>query len=76
MGNINNSKLIRIYGVTLPDPKYRVRPHGHGTEKIDDEWFSYVDYYIDDLVGLIKNQELEKRIMSKFNGKEVLQKGR
>ena len=72
MGNVNNSKLIRIYGVTLASVDNRVRPYGHGAITMDNERIEYVDYFIEDLVKLIKNQGLEKRIIDKLTKQEKL----
>ena len=70
MANADKSNLVRIYGVTLADEKYRVRPYGHGVDKIliegKEVMIEYVDYFIDDLVNLMKNQKLDKIIIKKL----------
>jgi len=63
MGNINKGKIIRIYGVTLAKEGGRTRSYGHGRTKIDDVFVDYVDYFIDDLISLIKQQNLENKII-------------
>lgn len=64
MANADKNKLIRIYGVTLPESKFSVKPYGNGIAEIDIEgkkcMVSYVDYFIDDLLSLIKKENLEK----------------
>ncbi len=74
MGNIKNTKIIKIYGVTMPRFENEIRPYGHGRMKVPgtDEWFEYVDYFIDDLVALIKKQGLEKEIIEKLTKQEKL----
>ena len=71
MGNINNTKIIKIYGITLARPEGRARAYGHGRTKLEidgeDTWIEYVDYYIDDLIILIKNQGLEKVFIKKLS---------
>ena len=73
MANANNKKLIKIYGVTLANKECRTRAYGHGSEKIEIDsgeiFVDYVDYFIDDLVVLIKNQELEKQFIAKLSEK-------
>lgn len=68
MGNADKDKLIRIYGVTLAEKG--TRPYGHGTDKIKvdnkEVFVDYVDYFIDDLVALIKQQDLTKKIGEKL----------
>ena len=73
MGNIDNSKIIRIYGVTLAESGGRTRPYGHGRTKFKSEdnkgiemFVDYVDYYIDDLIALIKKEKLEKVFLKKL----------
>ena len=72
MANIDNKKLIKIWGVTLPESKFMVRSYGYGIDDVEIEGkehrISYVDYYIDDLVALIKKQELEKVFIKKLEG--------
>ena len=67
MGNKDKNKIIRIYGVTLPESKFRVRPYGHGTSDIEVEGeilrVSYVDYFIEDIIDLIKQQEKVKEFL-------------
>ena len=64
MGNVDNKKLIRIWGVTLPESKFMVKSYGYGLDDIEIDGkkhrISYVEYRIADLIALIKNQELEK----------------
>ena len=68
MGNKDRGKLIRIYGVTLAEEQ--VRPYGHGTTKLEIEgeevMVAYVDYFIDDLIALIHNQDLTNKFMKKL----------
>ena len=70
MANADNRKLVKIYGVTLAEKS--VRPYGHGVDDIEIDGkivkIGYVDYFIDDLVALIKNQKLEKVIIKKLKG--------
>jgi len=56
MANINKSKIIRIYGVTIGEG--RLRSYGYGRTKFitDDNkevdfFVGYVDYFIDDLIS-------------------------
>lgn len=67
MGNINKNKIIKIFGVTLPKPQYRTRGYGHGCEGIFINkkltHIEYVDYLIDDLIVLIKQQKKEKEFI-------------
>ena len=74
MGNIDNKKIIRIYGVTLSSDG-GIRPYGHGMEQINLEgkevFIEYVDYLIEDLVNLIKNQNKEKEIIKKLNKRGI-----
>lgn len=67
MANADRNKLIRIYGVTLPGSKFRVKPYGHGIDEIEIEgekfMVSYVDYFIDDLIRLIEQQDLENKFL-------------
>lgn len=67
MANADKNKLIKIYGVTLANEKYRVRPYGHGMDKIkidnEEVFVEYVAYYIDDLISLIKKQDLGKKFL-------------
>jgi len=72
MGNISRDKIIKIYGVTLPLSKGVVRSYGFGLTKINEEWVAYVDYFIDDLVSLIKQQGLEKQIIDKLTKQKKL----
>lgn len=67
--NKNKSEIIRIYGVTLASKDSRTRAYGHGRTKIDDVldvFVEYVDYFIDDLIILIKQQNLDKKIINKL----------
>jgi len=68
--NKDKNKLIRIYGVTLPESKFVVRPYGHGLTdfEIDGEKLrvTYVDYFIEDLIDLIKKEKLEKEFIKKL----------
>ena len=68
MGNKNNKEIIRIYGVTLADKG--TRPYGHGMDEIEIDgkmvMIEYVDYFIDDLVALIKKYGLEKKIIKRL----------
>lgn len=63
MANAPKSNLIRIYGVTLGEDV--IRSYGHGRTKIKIQgkefWVQYVDYFISDLISLIKQQGLEKK---------------
>ena len=72
MGNADNSKLIRIFGVTLADTKFIVRPYGHGLNdfEVDNKKVrvQYVDYFIEDLVALIKQQGLQKKFIKELQG--------
>lgn len=76
MANADKRGLIRIYGVTLASIDARTRPYGHGRTKLDeiipdvvekDVWVEYVDYFIEDLIALIKNQKLEKEFAKKMS---------
>lgn len=73
MANKNNKGLIKIYGVTIADEKCRTRAYGHGATKIDIDgkeiYVQYVDYFIDDLIDLIKQQNLEKEIIKRIEVK-------
>ena len=73
MGNADKNNLIRIYGITLPESKFRVKPYGHGMTKIvidaKEVYTSYVDYFINDLIALIKQQNLEKNFLKELGGK-------
>ena len=70
MANADKNKLIRIYGVTLAGKKYRTKPYGHGAESLNIKGkevpVEYVDYFIDDLIVLIKHQNLTKKIGEKL----------
>jgi len=70
MGNIDNSKVLRIFGVAYPDSKFAVKPYGNGITdiEIDSKKFrvSYVDYFIEDLISLIKKQNLSKKFIKKL----------
>ena len=78
MANADKSNLIRIYGVTLANADARTRPCGHGRTKLDEiipdvekgVWVEYVDYFIEDLVALIKNQKLEKEVIKKLSNEK------
>ena len=74
MANADKNKLIRIYGVTLPESKFRVKPYGHGMTELeidgDKIFVEYVDYFIDDLISLIKKQDLEKKFLEGLKEKE------
>ena len=73
MTQTTSEKLIRIYGVEIPlDPDHGVRPYGNGTAEIEGKRISYVDYFINDLVGLILNQGLTDIIIKKLNVKKNL----
>ncbi len=65
MANADKNKLIRIYGVTLAEKGTREYGHGMDKIKIDDKevFVEYVDYFIDDLISLIKQQDLEKKFL-------------
>ena len=72
MANANRSNLIRIYGVTLAEKQGRIRPYGHGMEKFEEHLIQYVDYFIEDLIALIKNQGLKEKIIGLLqNGKTI-----
>ncbi len=63
MANAKNSKLIKIYGVTLAMDG-QVRPYGNGvTKNKDGVRIAYVDYFIEDLIVCIKEAGLEKEII-------------
>lgn len=72
MANVNSNKLIRIYGVTLPEKGYRTRGYGHGTTRVKEtkNWYGYVDYFIEDLVDLIINQDLEDKFLKRIKEKK------
>ena len=65
MANANKNKLIKIYGVTLAEKGTREYGHGMDKIKIDGEevFVEYVDYFIDDLISLIKQQDLEEKFL-------------
>jgi len=71
MGNIDNRKIMRIYGVTLAEKQ--TRPYGHGLDKLkidgEEVLVQYVDYFIEDLIALIKNQKKERRFREEFGWK-------
>lgn len=68
MANVDNKKLIRIYGVTLAEKG--TRPYGHGLDAVVIEGkevlIEYVDYYIEDLISLIKGQKKSKEFIKKL----------
>ncbi len=66
MANIKNSKIIRIYGVTLPKSGQRPESYGHGATKDGEALVAYVDYFIKHLVWCIKKAGLEKEIIKKL----------
>lgn len=66
MGNIKNSKIIRIYGVTLARSFQMTESYGHGAEKKGGVLVAYVDYFIEHLVWCIKKAGLEKEIIKKL----------
>lgn len=74
MANVDNKKIIRIWGVTLPESKFMVRSYGYGIDDVEIDGkkhrISYVQYSIDDLIALIKNQELEKVFIKKLTKDE------
>jgi len=70
MANVPEQNLIRIYGVTLADINGRIRAYGHGRTKFKsddnkgiDIFVDYVDYFIEDLISLIKQQGKEKKFL-------------
>lgn len=67
MANADNNKLIRIFGVASPESKFAVKPYGNGVTdiEIDGERFrvSYVDYFISDLIPLIKKQNISEKFL-------------
>lgn len=69
MVNAKNSKLIRIYGITLAKSGYRLKSYGHGAEIVAGEWYEYVDYFIDDLIAFIKKQDLDKVFIKRLTKK-------
>ena len=79
MANKDSSKLIRIYGVTLAEKEYRVRPYGHGIDKIEIEgkqvMVSYVDYFIEDLIYLIKKNNIAEKIIKELKEGEKIGTG-
>lgn len=66
MANINKSKIIRIWGVTLPELEFRFDHYGHGVVKTNKGSIAYVDIFIDDLVIYIKAQGLKNKIIKKL----------
>lgn len=73
MANIKNTKIIRIYGVTLPNiGKGRATAYGHGAIKNKGKYIAYVDYFIKDLIVCIQAKGLEDEIIKKLNyGKKI-----
>ena len=65
MANAKSNKIIRIYGVTLPE-RGRATPYGNGVENIDGQMVAYVDYFIKDLILCIQKKQLEKEIINKL----------
>jgi len=66
MGNLNNKKFIKIYGVTLPRFEARAEAYSCGEIKVNGELVAYVDYFIDHLITCIKEEGLEKEIIKKL----------
>ena len=66
MANIKNKKIIRIWGVTLPNAEFRFQPASFGFKNTNAGYIAYVDIFLKDLIIYIKAQGLQNQIIKKL----------
>ena len=68
-----NKKTIRIHGVTIAKNGASIRAYGYGRSKYiineKEVFIEYVDYFVEDLIGIIKKQNLSDEIIKKLSEK-------